>query len=405
VKQVTARLRVVSPGEIIFSEGYVGLPAMYVIRDGTVEISVSRGDSKVVLSTLRKGQFFGESVLVSPGPRTHTAKALSYCEVQVIEAASLQGIIDEVPAVLRHMLRSLILSGMKKDELLVTHENMQAQPDFLSYAHILALMAAPDSGGRQAWRDQDVNAELQVTEVVKKCCDVTGHSRRHVGATLRRMTILNLVEIENTNPDMAVSELLKGTRILSFTPSNIVARAQELAKHNLEDGLHAEQEMIELVDLEGLVGVERGLLLRKLAQGDISEEVSTFRRSEVLRFITEKGKEYFTKRVKSNQLESIDDLVTVDKRILFEALSSIDDFDLANLLQHVSDSMVREKLFSCMAKIRREEIESLLQDGALGSSDQAELTEQALLETVKALRRPVAKVSSADADSGPSTMF
>lgn len=400
VKQASVRLKTVSPGEVIFSEGYVGVPAMYVIKDGTVEISVSRGDARIVLATLGKGQFFGESSLVSSGPRHCTAKALSYCELQIVEPSYLQDMIDSAPAILKHMLRSLILSGTKKDELLATHENMQARPDILSYAHILTLMATSDARVRQLGDYREAATTLQVVEVVRKCRDITGHTRHHVVATLKRMAMLNLVSLGGAYHDATVNEVLNGAQTLSFNATNIVPRAEELTKHNLEDKLHAEQEMIEIIDLEALTGVSRSLLLRKLAHGEIAEEIFAFRRSEVLRVIAEKGKTYFSKRQSNHEMDSVDDLVTIDKRILFEALSSFDDFDLAKLFQHIKDRSVRDRLFSCMAKAKREEIETLMQQGAGGDAEEIEHIEQSLLETVKALRRPVGAPAGYGMDDG-----
>lgn len=388
MRQVSARLKTASPGEVIFSEGYVGVPAMYVIKEGAVEISVSRGDARIVLSTLGKGQFFGETALVSSGPRHCTAKALSYCELQLVEPSSFQGIIDSAPAILKHMLRSLILSGTKKDELLATHENMQVRPDILSYAHILALMAAPDSRLRQPLGDREATTTLQVTDVVKKCRDITGHTRYRAGVTLKRMAMLNLVVLSGASRDATVNEVLNGAQTLSFNMTNIAQRAEELAKHNLEDKLPTEQEMIEIMDLEALTGVDRTLLLRKLAHGEIADEMFVFRRSEVLRFIAEKGKNYFSKRQSSGDIHSIDDLISVDKRVLFEALNSFDEFDLARLFYQISDRTLLERLLSCMAKAKRKEIETLLQEGASCDAEEAEHIEQSLLETVKALRRP-----------------
>jgi len=47
------------PGEVIFAEGATGNPVMYVIKEGSVEISIERGERRIVLSTLGRGQFFG----------------------------------------------------------------------------------------------------------------------------------------------------------------------------------------------------------------------------------------------------------------------------------------------------------------------------------------------------------
>jgi CRP-like cAMP-binding protein len=69
-QQQSLPIRTASPGEVIFSEGSMGNPFMYVIKEGSVEISITRGERKVVLSTLGRGQFFGEMALLSLVPGT-----------------------------------------------------------------------------------------------------------------------------------------------------------------------------------------------------------------------------------------------------------------------------------------------------------------------------------------------
>uniref|UniRef100_UPI0012F849BA cyclic nucleotide-binding domain-containing protein n=1 Tax=Azohydromonas aeria TaxID=2590212 RepID=UPI0012F849BA len=397
-------MKTVSPGEAIFAEGFVGIPAMYLIKTGEVEISAVRDDVKVVLARLGKGQFFGEEVLLSASAeaRGTSARALSYCELQMIDAAGLRALADGAAPLLRHMLLSLIQSGQKKDALLAAHENIQTQPDILSYAHILALMAAPEAGGTGMRRDREKESSLAVADVVKHCRGITGHSRRHVATTLKRMAMLNLVTLDRaagTAPrggpvrgggeiDTTVEAALGGAHTLRFNHEDIVPRAQELARHNLDDKLHREQELIELADVATLTGVDRALLLRKLAQGELADELFNFRRSEVLRFVAEKGRDYFARRQGAGQLQSIEDLATVDKRVLFEALNGIDTLELAKLFQHLWDETVRERLLGCLARARREEIERCVAEDVPCDAEEAQLVEEALLEAVRELRRP-----------------
>lgn len=390
MKPVTTHVKKISPGEVILSEGYMGLPAVYVIKDGQVEISITRDDIRIVLGTLGKGQFFGEDVLVSSEPRRFTARALSYCELQVVEAAAVKNAMEGIPSFLRHMLRSLIQSGMKKDEQLAGHENIQRQSDILSCAHIIALMGAADAGARAARREREGEPSLPVADVIRRIRDVTGHSRRHVAATLKRMAMLNLISLNNgsVSLDANADGVVSAAQTLSFHPTAIVTRAQELAKHNFDGRPQGELELIGLDDLETLTGVERNLLLKKLAAGEIADDLFSFSRTEVLRFISEKGRDYFAKRVNRGQLESVDDLLYVDKRILFDALNGIDEFDLAKLFQQINDKELLAKLNGCLSKSKREEIEKIVEQGGGGDPYEAEQVEQTLLETVKALRRP-----------------
>jgi hypothetical protein len=300
------------------------------------------------------------------------------------------------------MLLSLIQSGQKKDSLLAMHENIQTQPDILSYAHILALMAAPDAGTTGMRRDREKESSLAVGDVVKHCRGITGHSRRHVATTLKRMAMLNLVALDRAagsaprggsvrgggEIDTTVATALGGAHTLRFNHEDIVPRAQELARHNLDDKLHREQELIELADVAALTGVDRGLLLRKLAQGELADELFNFRRAEVLRFVAEKGRDYFARRPAASQMQSIEDLAAVDKRVLFQVFNGIDTLELAKVFQHLHDEVLRERLLGCLARARREEIERCVAEDPPCDAEEAQLVEEALMEAVRELRRP-----------------
>src|SRR5262245_47707615 len=59
-------------GEIIFSEGDIGTE-MYIVQTGTVELLKAIGSETRVLSTLEKGDFFGEMSVLEDVARTASA--------------------------------------------------------------------------------------------------------------------------------------------------------------------------------------------------------------------------------------------------------------------------------------------------------------------------------------------
>lgn len=146
-------VRTASPGEVIFAEGSMGNRLMYVIKEGSVEISITRGERKVVLSTLGRGQFFGEMALLSTEPRSATAKALTYCEFQVIEADALERLIDKSSPIVRHMLRTLITMVKKKDELVARHA--MGFSIIVAYAQLLELIGAPEVASSKLRRERE----------------------------------------------------------------------------------------------------------------------------------------------------------------------------------------------------------------------------------------------------------
>ncbi len=70
---------------------------MYVIQDGQVEISCLVDGSKLVLSVLKKGEFFGEMALFEDRPRTATATALGKARLMVLSRDTVKQRLQSDP--------------------------------------------------------------------------------------------------------------------------------------------------------------------------------------------------------------------------------------------------------------------------------------------------------------------
>ncbi len=75
-------------GETIFSMGDRGRNA-YFIESGHVEVSVQRGDEKIVLAHIGTGDIFGEMSMIDDAPRSATVTATEETEVIVIERSQV----------------------------------------------------------------------------------------------------------------------------------------------------------------------------------------------------------------------------------------------------------------------------------------------------------------------------
>jgi CRP/FNR family transcriptional regulator, cyclic AMP receptor protein len=84
--------RTVRPGEIVFQEGDTG-DQMFIIQEGKVKVTKSLSGREHVLSTLGKGDFFGEMAIVNNVRRTATVTAVS--EVQLL-AFNREGFLSMV---------------------------------------------------------------------------------------------------------------------------------------------------------------------------------------------------------------------------------------------------------------------------------------------------------------------
>lgn len=394
-QQRSSWTRTAAPGEVIYAEGFAGEPVLYVITEGKVEISTRCDDKKVVLATLGKGEFFGEAVLLQAEPRAHTAKALAFCQLTVVHVSMVEEELERASPLLRHIVRTTIRRSRKKDDLLATYTHADFLPGIVSYAHVLALMAGADAGDSvdaRMRRGQSDEVSVSLPEVIKKCRAIAGHSRPHVMTMLGRMERLNLVSLGTGRADHLSGNTRAGQdpatsrQVVTFDPARITERAQQVADQELDIAINSELELIELSDLEALIGVERKMILNKLSHDEIAEDLFAFRKTKVLRYVEEKGVSYFTKRARGGEFKSLEDLGLVDHRTLFEAVSATDTYDLAKLAASTGDQTIVDQLFSVMTEARKKEVSWVMRRDL--KIDQAEVDdiEQRFVETIRSVK-------------------
>ena len=394
-QQRTSWTRTAAPGEVIYSEGFAGEAVLYVITEGKVELSTRCDDKKVVLATIGKGEFFGEAVLLQAEPRAHTAKALSFCQLTVVHASMVEEELERASPLLRHIVRTTIRRGRKKDDLLATYTHADFLPGVVSYAHVLALMANVDNAdsmdGRMR-RGQSDEVAVPLPEVIKKCRAIAGHSRPHVMTMLGRMEKLNLVSLGTGRAEHLsgnsrfAADPASNRQVVTFDPLRITERAQQVADQDLDIAINSELELIELADLEALVGVERKMLLNKLSHDEIAEDVFAFRKTKVLHYVEEKGVSYFAKRARGGEIKSLEDIEFVDHRTLFDAVSGTDTYDLAKLAASTGDQAVVDKLFSVMTEARKNEVSWVMRRDLKLDQAEVEDIEQRFLQTIRDLK-------------------
>lgn len=94
----TRFLRAYEPLQHIFSEGEPG-DVMYVVHDGLVDIRKEGADNSFRLTTLGKGELFGEVALVDRSPRTASAIAGAQgAMVLAIDRAHFVYLVSQQPA-------------------------------------------------------------------------------------------------------------------------------------------------------------------------------------------------------------------------------------------------------------------------------------------------------------------
>ncbi len=89
--------KIAEPGEVIFSQGDEG-SRLYLIAEGSVEISYGMASHRVTLARLFNGQYFGELSLFDRAPRSATATAIQITHLMILDAHDLVDFVNRNPA-------------------------------------------------------------------------------------------------------------------------------------------------------------------------------------------------------------------------------------------------------------------------------------------------------------------
>ncbi|MEO8036969.1 MAG: cyclic nucleotide-binding domain-containing protein, partial [Acidobacteriota bacterium] len=93
-----------STGETIFSQGDLGTD-MFIIQEGVVEIIKHLRGETHLLSTLEKGDFFGEMAVLDDCPRSADAIAKTEVKVLLINGARFDEMLRKNPEVAVRIIR------------------------------------------------------------------------------------------------------------------------------------------------------------------------------------------------------------------------------------------------------------------------------------------------------------
>jgi CRP-like cAMP-binding protein len=93
-------------GQIIFEEGEIGTE-MFVIQSGTVDITKRVKGHEKLVSTLDKGDFFGEMSILEDSPRSARAKAKTDVELVRINRSTFDEMLRNNGEIAVRMLRKL----------------------------------------------------------------------------------------------------------------------------------------------------------------------------------------------------------------------------------------------------------------------------------------------------------
>ncbi len=350
-------------GDIIYTEGMTS-SHMYVIKEGEVDFYVVREEKRVIVRSLGKGQCFGmDSSLLNNG-RASNAIAASYSEFYIADGASLESYLGGTPKLIRAILTTLAIRLETLGELIATRVNYQ--PETLVYAQLLQILGQAELGVPKAYgraaSDKPVVVSVLLAEFFNQVRVILGHSDFHFRNTLGKLLRQHLVQLQDEGGS--------GKRIV-FSPKDIVLLAKKLAVDDKEQS-KVDHEYVSIKEFADIVDVESAALLSKLARNEFSEDVFTFRKSEIMRLLDTKGKRFFSERkIKTpNEFTEIEDIEFADLKSIFTVLSPIDSYDLAKVISQMESDKAKEKMLNCLPRAKRTELESDL--SSMGSVDAIE---------------------------------
>lgn len=126
--------RVYEPGDTIFTEGETGTE-MFVVQDGQVAITKTVEGREMLLTKLKRGDFFGEMALLDSRPRNATCRAIVRTHVVAIKSGELLIKLRRDPTFALEMLQTMSRRIRHLDDQLVElirrEQPSQAQLDTL----------------------------------------------------------------------------------------------------------------------------------------------------------------------------------------------------------------------------------------------------------------------------------
>ena len=104
-------------GDVLFREGEQG-EEMFVIQSGLVQVLKQVGNDERALATLGRGEFLGEMAILNGKPRNATAVVLEDARCLVIDARTLESMVQKNPEIAMRLIKKLARRLDGADELI-----------------------------------------------------------------------------------------------------------------------------------------------------------------------------------------------------------------------------------------------------------------------------------------------
>ncbi len=186
-----ARMRHFAPGETIFLMGSPGTSMMAVLG-GTVRISVPSPEGReIVLAILQAGEVFGEIALLDGGERTADARALTACDLAMLDRHDVMEFLERRPDAWPRLVK-VLCERLRATDLHIAEVAMQDLPVRLARV----LLRSSES---QKTRPAGSTSAATVNVSQRELGNIVGAARESVNKCLRDWQRTALVRVDGTS--------------------------------------------------------------------------------------------------------------------------------------------------------------------------------------------------------------
>ena len=186
-----ARMRHFAAGETIFLMGSPG-GSMMAVLSGTVRISIpSQEGREIVLAVLLPGEVFGEIALLDGKERTADARAMTACDLAVLERRDVLEFLERQPNAWPRVVE-VLCDRLRATDLQMAEVAMQQLP--VRLAKVLLRMTYVEALSRPADRVQVSQRELG---------NIVGAARESINKCLSEWQRSGWVRIDRTSITIA----------------------------------------------------------------------------------------------------------------------------------------------------------------------------------------------------------
>lgn len=390
-QEVGDKSKVFHKGQVIYREGQSSNEA-YIIKQGAVGVYRVSGNKRINLGILRPGQIFGEMGVIAEEKRTASAEALDYTEVIVLDQNLLHTLLIKSPRPVQ------IITSYLVENVRALNKRVGERPSgnvFASVCNILLL------AWRAAAKSTPKNEATQIStvEISKTVKDILLITQVEIDEILDRLAKVHVVDIMDIKGTYYRKDPLLGTkkkssdfvkeRLLSIPDTERFAAVSRNMARDYQEAYPTDMEFIDLDDFAQLVEAPPEMILRKIGYGEVPEKVFYFHKASAMAFLEAKGPEFFQRvkrpRLKIEDLQTVDDIPSVDNATLEEALSKLGFYKVSVLAAMAGDE-AREKIFRNLSK----KIAAVVKEESARMEDldpeQASDVEEELISLVKAMK-------------------